>query len=266
MFAIDEDYDFTVTNIRYIVERHSSPEWSVNYANEHHHILVFATAGKSRYDIEDKHYEIKEGDLLIFPKYLMHKGASDPIEPWSFYTVQFNLHFANALSEQRFSQIRPVIRSTNPFELNVLFQELYRTWSMKKQGYLIKCRGILLQLLYILIRENSLTSTNSPHYYTMEKLLNVMAADYPTTFTVQQLADLAGFSPSYLRALFKKMTGLTVIQYQQHIRISKARDLLLSGACNVTEAAQRVGFNDIFYFSKLFKKMIGINPSEYMNR
>lgn len=262
----EDNLDFHVGDIYFVVDRAPNPNWSVNYAHDRYHIAVFATGGTAHYKVEGRQYRIKKGDLLFFPKHLHHEGISDSLDPWSFISVLFDIRFANEGSEQKIQRLRHIMSATNPFELSALFNELYRTWSLKKLGYLIKCRGILMQILYLYIREDNLSTANVPYYYTIEKLMNMIASDYQTIYTSTQLAQYAGISPSYLRILFKKVTGLTVNQYQNHIKISKARDLLLSGECNVTEASQRTGFSDIFYFSKLFKKMTGLNPSDYINK
>ncbi|HHV97854.1 MAG TPA: helix-turn-helix transcriptional regulator [Clostridiaceae bacterium] len=52
--------------------------------------------------------------------------------------------------------------------------------------------------------------------------------------------------------------------YTYYIKINKAKDLLLSGECNVSEAAFSVGFENVHYFSRTFKKITGVNPSKYL--
>ena len=61
------------------------------------------------------------------------------------------------------------------------------------------------------------------------------------------------------------MTGMSAIQFQNQQKIQRAKDLILSQNCNVTEAAQAVGFSDIYYFSRMFRKLTGKNPSEYLH-
>jgi AraC-like DNA-binding protein len=87
-----------------------------------------------------------------------------------------------------------------------------------------------------------------------------MRADYRQTYAVTDLAERAGLSPSHFGALFKQFTGLTAKEYQHRIKIAKAKEFLLSGECNVTQAATRVGFADIYYFSRLFKEDRGTQP------
>ncbi|HBM81303.1 MAG TPA: AraC family transcriptional regulator, partial [Clostridiaceae bacterium] len=69
-------------------------------------------------------------------------------------------------------------------------------------------------------------------------------------------------SPSYLGSMFKNITGKSVISYLIDIRINKSKQFLRDGL-SVSEASQKVGFHDIFYFSRIFKKRQGITPSEF---
>ncbi|MDF2724921.1 MAG: AraC family transcriptional regulator [Paenibacillus sp.] len=104
--------------------------------------------------------------------------------------------------------LQPIMSTAKPFEYSALFNELYQTWSSKRLGYLIKCRGLLMQILYLLIREDNYSASHIPYYTTIEKLLTMIAANCEKSYTSEQFADMAGISPSYMRILFKKMTGV----------------------------------------------------------
>ncbi|NLY76330.1 MAG: helix-turn-helix transcriptional regulator [Firmicutes bacterium] len=121
-----------------------------------------------------------------------------------------------------------------------------------------------MQLLYLFIREKDLLSQYIPHFHTIEKIINHIESNFTKTYSVEELARMAGLSPSHFRLLFKRVTGFSVTQYQINMKINKAKDLLISGACNVSEAAYLLGFNNIYYFSRLFKKNTGVNPSDYL--
>jgi AraC-like DNA-binding protein len=141
------------------------------------------------------------------------------------------------------------------------FAQLYRSWSVKRPGYLVHCRSIILDVLCRLYTRSQ--SFSLPHNKGIERCIELIHANYQHTYSSRELAEVAGVSPSYFRYLFKQSTGLSPLQYQNQIKIDKAKDLLLSGECNVTEAAEAVGFANIYYFSRLFKKLTGIPPSQY---
>lgn len=81
--------------------------------------------------------------------------------------------------------------------------------------------------------------------------------------SLQQLADIAGLNPTYFSNLFSKLMGTSPIQYINKRRIENAQSLLLSGNESLDTIARQVGIDDVFYFSRLFKKTTGISPSAY---
>jgi YesN/AraC family two-component response regulator len=90
-----------------------------------------------------------------------------------------------------------------------------------------------------------------------------MIQNYNQPITLKSLADYLQISPSYLGNIFKSITGKSVINYLIHIRINKAKHFLKDGL-TVSETARKVGFNDVFYFSRAFKKYEGITPSQFI--
>ena len=81
-----------------------------------------------------------------------------------------------------------------------------------------------------------------------------------------ELAQIAGFSESHFSKLFRQVTGQSVIAYQNTLRLTHAESLMQLGDCNVSEAAAAVGFRDIYYFSRLYKKVMGTPPSGAMKK
>lgn len=70
-------------------------------------------------------------------------------------------------------------------------------------------------------------------------------------------------SPYYISKIFKSETGDAPISYLIDIRLSHAMELLKNGSCDsVQQAAQMVGYDDAYHFSKLFKKKYNISPSK----
>ncbi len=77
------------------------------------------------------------------------------------------------------------------------------------------------------------------------------------------LAEQVSLSPAYLSSLFSKNMNCTVGQYVTECRIGRAKELLADPGCKLYEVAERVGYEDPKYFSKTFKKVVGVSPKEY---
>jgi AraC family transcriptional regulator, arabinose operon regulatory protein len=91
-------------------------------------------------------------------------------------------------------------------------------------------------------------------------------ADLTAPYTVAGLARRAGLSASHFSALFRRATGLPVMEYVKRLRSARARELLMTTNLTVAEVAERVGYADPFYFSRQFHAVNGTSPSAFRAR
>lgn len=89
---------------------------------------------------------------------------------------------------------------------------------------------------------------------------------YNVNFSLKQLSDLMGYSPSHLSGLFKKQFGMTFQDYLIHTRIEKAKRLILTTDLKNYEIAEQIGFGDVNYFGTRFKKLVGMSPKQYKEK
>ncbi len=258
-------YDFSVKNIEFAVMKKTQSEWKFETnCNKHNHILAFAENGFADYVIENEKYVIEKGAMMFFKKGLMHSASSDKDNPWSFFSIAFDLVYFSPDTQKALEALSPVIYVEHYDKCRELFFELYNTWSKKSDAYMLKCRSILENLLYYYITTQINEDNFLLHKEALDAVKEYILTNYKERFSVEFFADMVNLSPSYFRTLFKRYTGQTVIQYQNSVKIDKACALLRSGLCNVTEAAEATGFSDIYYFSRLFKKIKGKTPIQYM--
>lgn len=83
---------------------------------------------------------------------------------------------------------------------------------------------------------------------------------------LSEVASIYGFSQNYLSALFSRYGGCSFVEYTTRAKISAAKKLMAAGELKINEIADRLGFESAFYFSKVFKKLEGISPREYMQQ
>ena len=89
---------------------------------------------------------------------------------------------------------------------------------------------------------------------------------YQEYLTLEIVAQSVHLNPSYLSRRFKEESGQNFIDYVLDYRLKKARELLTEGVYKANEVCKMVGFNDERYFYKVFKKRIGLTPSEYRKK
>ena len=87
---------------------------------------------------------------------------------------------------------------------------------------------------------------------------------YADDISLEDMAEQVNISPQYFSKLIKKTTGFNFIDWLSMLRVKKAKELLTNSNLNVKEVCFMVGYKDPNYFSRIFKKRIGITPSEYV--
>lgn len=92
---------------------------------------------------------------------------------------------------------------------------------------------------------------------------NYISQHYREELTLEGLASLVYLSPTYLSKLFKRETGENLSTYMQNVRIDMAKTLLRTTPLKTYEVAERVGISDPVYFSRIFKKVVGVKPKDF---
>ena len=136
-----------------------------------------------------------------------------------------------------------------------------------KSGFItnLKLKSILYSLMAYLY-ENYATRVKSSSEQTnalVSSLLDYIAKHYFEELTVEELAKMHHFSTGYFCRFFKKHIGKSPVSYINEFRISCALSLISETDEKLSSIATRVGFNDINYFSRIFKKYKKMTPTEY---
>lgn len=97
----------------------------------------------------------------------------------------------------------------------------------------------------------------------VQKVMNYVNLNVAEPLTLKSLAAMCFISPSYLSALFKQETGTTLIDYINTQRVNRAAQLLEHSSHAIAAVAEEVGILDVNYFTKIFKKTLGVTPTRY---
>lgn len=92
----------------------------------------------------------------------------------------------------------------------------------------------------------------------------IIARNYHSDLSIEKIAKELHYSRNYFGQLFKQEMGMSVNEYINQVRVQKAKVLLLDGNLKIGQIAEKVGFSDQQYFSRIFKKIVGCMPSEYI--
>ncbi len=111
--------------------------------------------------------------------------------------------------------------------------------------------------------EHKETFSLSEKHNKIQEIIDYLSTHLEENRSLEQLAADFFISKSYLTRIFKETTGFTITEYQNLMRIRKAKKLLKTSSYSVTEIAALVGFDSITYFERIFKKLTGLSPKKY---
>lgn len=97
----------------------------------------------------------------------------------------------------------------------------------------------------------------------VQDILNYINLDYANHISSTMIEDKFMCNFDYINRIFKQITGSTIFSYLNRVRIDHAKILILTTSLKITEIAEQIGFLDIYYFSKVFKKHTGVSPTIY---
>lgn len=124
----------------------------------------------------------------------------------------------------------------------------------------------LLAYTYGILDEALLYCNDKNERNLTSKVNAFFAENYPNDINIKMVADMLHFSYSHLCYLYKKETGITMRQQLINLRIEKACELLKIKSMKINDVASNVGYKDPEYFTKLFRNMKGMTPSEYREK
>lgn len=229
-------------------------------------ILILCTSGEGWLEIENQRVTLCENQYFIIAAGTPHRYGAKLSNPWTIYWVHFtgNIagHFVQHFNEVCKLQESPHERHGARISLfKEIFLNLDRGYTMDNLEYSCIC---LRQLLGSLKYVSQFRRINEPiHPDVATKAITFMKAHIARKIYLKEIAAQCGLSVSHFCLIFKKAIGQPPIDYLNHLRIQMACQLLGFPTLKVKEVAVQVGFEDVLYFSRVFRNVIGQSPSSY---
>ena len=138
-------------------------------------------------------------------------------------------------------------------------EEVYRSPGLWKQPLL---QGMVQQLICTILREQAILAEPEPANIALAAR-SCMDDNACSGITVEDVAKAVGCSASHLRQCFKKKYGLPPVKYLNEVRIKRAKEMLASGLFTQEEISSACGFQNVYYFGRVFKAITGVSPGQY---
>lgn len=226
-------------------------------------LLIYCTDGRAFLNIDGDPFTVEAGDLLLLPEGISHRYTADPSNPWSIHWV----HYTGPLAES--------FRDYMDFDGNTRIRRVGRQprlvldfnglLSVRQTGFqtrgLIHASNRLRQLLAAV--PLNVDETSQENQADLETIHNYMKEHLEERLNLDQLASLAGQSTAYFATRYREQTGSTPIQHFLHLKVERACQMLDTTHLSFAEISRRLGYDDAYYFSRLFKKVMGQSPRDY---
>lgn len=230
---------------------HCSPSHSYGPAVRTHWLLHYVVSGFGKFTKDGITQKIHPGQIFVIPPYQETYYEADSEKPWHYIWIGFT-------TESSLPEIfsKPVISCP---DAGKLFDEMLSCCNMDsgKSAFLAGC---LWKLVSLLLEQTSQTSDY------IDKALSCMHSEYMHRITIQDISDRLGLDRSYFYSLFTQRMGISPSQYLIHLRLTKAAELMTVYKEKPSVAAASVGYEDLFHFSKIFKKYYGMSPKKYIEQ
>jgi AraC-like DNA-binding protein len=247
------------------------PEWRRQGIQPKHHSLWFVTKGKGEVILNGKKHKLCPGKLVVFTPEMVCDKKTSRNHPLEFYFVRFS--YAMAFEEKEtwyFKQsgdvsfpLHGVYTINNSSAVVVLLEQLNALSKRRGASVSFQQRVLFQELLLTIIQDFRSQTITGDSKKAIEGTIEYMVDHYNHPITLSDLANIAGLSTSHYSRLFKKYIGLSPIDYLTHLRIDRAKELLVLSDVRIKEVSQNVGYVDELYFSRIFKRIVGVSPSQF---
>ena len=231
-------------------------------------LLIYCAEGRGRVETPQYRGNVEAGDVILIPKGLAHSYRASGEAPWSIYWVHFDgLQAQQLVAELEFNPEQVV---TAVGQQPLLVSDFRRLLSLRQSGYRLSvfnyAAALTRQILYFLALQIHSSNIRRQHNFNLDQLQSLMLDNIDGELDLDTLAASAQLSRHHFAAKYKKLTGISPIKHFIHLKMERACYLLDTSSESVKTVSAQLGYSDPLYFSRIFKKVIGISPSEYRMR
>lgn len=234
--------------------------------------LWLIVKGKGKFTINGTSHPAEPGKLFFFTPDMTVSRSTDPEHTLEYYFLRFQYAECYQEKEQwQYGLERPfplqgMYTVQNPPQLIYLLEQLVLLWKRRGQITAMRRRLLIQELMLAILLDFRSQNITGDTNAAIDKTQDYISWHYREPLTLEQLAQMAGLSVSHYSRLFKKSTGYSPIDYLTHIRVDRAKELLVLSGYRLKSIADSVGYADEFYFSRIFKKIEGISPRDYAKK
>ncbi len=259
--------------------KRQNEEYTMPEAHYHdYYEIYYLYSGERHYLLEDRIYHIHQGDLVLIPPNVVHQtteggGAGSHERMLIYFTRNFLSGFTKEEQASLLRCFQHKLKALRPSSKDQTLIEAILAKMRKEEKRNLPCSPLYQKILLgeLLLLASRKTGEQLEDYFYPEgpvhqKIHNIVrfiGENYQQTLSLSDIAERFFVSPAYLSRAFKRVTGLTLVQYLNTVRVKEAQRLLRESELSVSEVALMVGYGSHTHFGRTFKQMTGLSPVEY---
>ncbi|MBQ4650403.1 MAG: AraC family transcriptional regulator [Firmicutes bacterium] len=235
--------------------------------------LAYVRSGNLVFRAGGVDYHLSEGSLILIPPFVVHGIPQDTHNLCIQYEIFFRIQ--NPELNCFFENQKVFVLHGAP-HLENLFSYIYMTYSSSDPLQSSSVSSFLWTILFSFLTDQPSSENSSEGYvdssrYSLlvQNIIRYVEKNYDVKYDLTSLACALGFNKNYLCTVFRRETGITISEYFNYHRIRKVLIFLQYTGYNkevpIHELAHQCGFADSSYFNRVFKKLTGMTPIEFIN-
>lgn len=231
-----------------------------------YYLIHYVVKGSGLFKIGEESYSLKQGNVfLIEPRVLAYYEA-DKEDPWEYVWIGFNGTKAEHYISQIYTKdIPPIFNYNGENNLESCIKKML-SYSYEQNGRDIILQSYLYKFIYLLINNiknsNKIPKEDATRKY-VEDATFYISNNYSDDITINNIAKYVNITRGYLYRLFKKYLDSSPQKFLIDFRMERARELLKNSNFFIGDIARSVGYRDVLLFSKIFKKINGVTPTNF---
>ncbi len=244
-------------HFRFTEKAYSSTLHIPNHSHELAH-FCFVLAGNYQEKIGMKDFERKPTALVYYPPDVSH--TENHFSNGRHFLVEIDLKGLERVREYGVSLEEPLILESESSLW--LAARMYKEFTERDQFSTLALQSITTELLIAASRQNFNTSEKKVPYW-LNRVKEFLNENYSASIGLMELAQIADVHPTHLARVFRQFENCTAGDYLRKIRIEKARQKIITSNKTLVEIALETGFSDQSHFTRSFKKLTGLTPTEF---
>jgi AraC-like DNA-binding protein len=229
------------------------------------HEFILCLSGQGWVQVAGKRHQVGPDELLWVNCHHPHAYGTSSKQPWELYWIRVEGRPLDRVASLLEIRSQPVIRNFNTRAASLEFERIFHHMigTRPSEAALVNAAVTAIIALAFEARLSDTDEIRPELPMPVQKALEKMRLYFHTAIRVSDLAALSGMSESHFSRLFKSCIGTSPIDWLRRERINQAKHRLIESEDPVKEIARQVGYSDQFFFSKDFKKMTLLTPTQF---